>query len=433
MIIWRISIKNLFHKPLYTILSIISLTISIGLLICIEQIDNSIKQQFNNNLGHADIVIGAKGSPLQLVLASVLHIDNPTGNISYAEAKKIAKNRLIKTAIPLSYGDNYKGYRIVGTTNAFSKFYKTKIAKGIDFKNPMEVVLGYKVAKQTGLKIGDKFLSSHGLNSDIEDTHNTPLIVVGIYEESHQVIDRLIITPLETVWDVHNHSNHTEHTEHAEHAEHKETTKTNDHLHQDIDEDHHTETHQHAHTNEENKEITSMLIKFRNAMGLITIPRQINENTTMQAAIPKYEIERLFNFTGIGVKAISWVAYIILFISSLMIFINLYKMVKERAFDLAMLRTFGASNFQLIKIVALEGFITSIISIVFGVLLSQIGLLLVLQLVDSQYQQTLRFNLEFINVFQIAFWVFILVIIAICFAVIPILKMNLSKILSNEN
>lgn len=93
---FKISLRNLLHKPLYAFLAVFSLAISIGLLIGIQQLDASVKNQFENGLGSIDMVVGAKGSPLQLVLSSVLHIDNPTGNIDYAEAKRIEKNPLVK-------------------------------------------------------------------------------------------------------------------------------------------------------------------------------------------------------------------------------------------------------------------------------------------------------------------------------------------------
>jgi len=422
MTIWKISIKNLFHKPLYTVLSILSLTISIGLLISIKQLDSSIQKQFETNLGDIDLVVGAKGSPLQLVLASILHIDNPTGNISYTEAKKIEKNPLVKIAVPISYGDNYKGYRIVGTTDAFSQFYTAKIVLGKEFQQPMEAVLGHDVAQKTQLKIGDTFLSSHGLTDGLSHEHPETFVVVGIYEQTHKVIDRLITTPLESIWDVHNHEDHN-HDDNNHHSE--------DHEHHD-EESHQQENHHHNKLNENNKQVTSLLVKFRNAMGLLTVPRQINEKSSMQAAIPKYEIERLFNFTGLGVKAISWIAYIILFISSIIIFINLYKMVKERAFDLALLRTYGASNFQLIKIVAIEGFITSCISMLLGYIVAQLGLLYVFKILGKQYQQTIPSEIEFSNVFPILLWVMAMIVLAILLAIIPILKMNVSKILSYE-
>ena len=109
MNIWSITLQNIKIKPLYTFLSVLVLSLSIALLLGIQQLKRSFKNQIENNLGNIDVVVGAKGSPLQLVLASVLHLDNPTGNISYKEALKISKNPLIKSAVPISYGDNYKG------------------------------------------------------------------------------------------------------------------------------------------------------------------------------------------------------------------------------------------------------------------------------------------------------------------------------------
>ncbi|WP_418512977.1 ABC transporter permease [Corallibacter sp.] len=401
MNIWKISIKNLFHKPLYTFLSILSLAISIGLLLGIKQLDASVKQQFDNSLGNIDLVIGAKGSPLQLVLASIMHIDNPTGNVSYKEAKKIGKNPLIKTAVPISYGDNYKGYRIVGTTELFANFYEAELEEGKPIKKPMEVILGHTVAQQLGLKIGDTFLSSHGFKDNTMDVHTEPLTVVGIYKPTQKVIDRLIVTNLESIWDAHDHEAHE-----AGEA--------------------------HEHHDDENKEVTSLLISFKSPMGLLTIPRQINEKTDFQAALPKYEIQRLFQFTGIGVKIVSWIAYIILVISCVTIFISLFKMVKERAFDLALLRTYGASNFQLIKIVAYEGFTIGFLATILGILISQSGLIIVYNMIEDQYKQNIVQSISYTDILETSLWVFIMIIVAISLSILPIIKMNISKILSNE-
>lgn len=319
MNVWKISIRNFRHKPLYTFLSILILSVSIALLLGIQQLDASFREQLENNLGNIDMVIGAKGSPLQLVLASVLHIDNPTGNIDYDEAKKIAENPLVEKAVPISYGDNYKGYRIVGTTKDFASLYNAKLKEGRYSEKPMEVVLGASVVERLDLHIGDTFLSSHGLAEKGGHEHAEPLTVVGIYNPTQKVLDRLIVTGLETIWDVHHHE-----------VEHEEA------------EEHH-------------KEVTSLLVSFRKPVGLLTLPRRINEETNMQAALPKYELERLYQFTGVGVKTITGIAYTILVISCLTIFISLYKMVRERAFDLALLRTYGGSTSQLIKMVVYEG------------------------------------------------------------------------------
>ena len=402
MNIWSISIQNIKSKPLYTFLSVFIASLSIALLLGTQQLKRSFENQIENNLGKIDVVVGAKGSPLQLVLASVLHLDNPTGNISYKEALKISKNPLIKSAVPISYGDNYKGYRIVGTTHEYPTLYSAELQKGHRVENAMEVILGNSVAQKLNLKIGDTLLSAHGLLENSIEEHDAVLTVVGILKPTQKVIDRLILTNLQSVWDVHNHERKENHEGHDYH---------------DI---------------QDEKEITSLLIRFKSPRGLLTFPRRINERTNMQAALPKYELHKLYEYTSVGFKTISLIAYLILVISCITLFISLYKMVKERAFDLAILRTYGASNFQLIKMVFYEGFIVVFSSFLLGFLLLKIGLRFVLYFMKSNNQQNILTALSFQDVLQIAMLILIMVIISVSFAIYPIIKMDVSKILSNE-
>ncbi|WP_067147884.1 ABC transporter permease [Pseudotamlana agarivorans] len=434
MNLWKLSFKNMQSKALFTLLSVLAFALSIALLLGVQQIEHGLKQHTENSLGQIDLVVGAKGSPLQLVLSAVLHMDNPTGNISYTEALRMAKNPMIKTAVPISYGDNYKGYKIVGTQQEFTAFYKAKIHNGIWPKNPMEVVLGATVAKRLKLRIGDSFLSSHGLIDNAIDVHNTPLIVVGTLAPTNKVIDRLILTNLESVWEVHDHESGHHHEVEENHE--KEEDKSREHDHEDEekgDHDHNEAVHEKHHDQHQNhKEITALLINFRNPVALLNLPRSINKNTNMQAALPNYEIERLQQFTGLGLKTLSWIAYGILTISSLIIFINLYKMVKERAFDLALLRTYGAQPLELIKIVSYEAFFVGIIASIFGLALSQIGLYVMVEMLSTNYQQALQTPLPINNYLQTLLLVFLAIIVAIMLAIYPIIKMNISNILSRS-
>ncbi len=398
MNLWSLSLQNIKSKPLYTFLSVLILSLSIALLLGIQQLKRSFKNQLENNLGNIDLVVGAKGSPLQLVLASVLHLDNPTGNILYKEALKLSKNPMIKSAVPISYGDNYKGFRIVGTTNTFTALYNAELEKGHNVEKSMQVVLGNAVALKLNIKIGDTLLSSHGLIENNIEIHQESFTVVGVLKPTQKVIDRLILTNLESVWEVHHH----------EEEEH-------DHL------EHHHE-----------KEITSLLINFKNPRGLLTFPRRINKQTNMQAALPKYELHKLYEYTSIGFQTISLIAYLILVISCITIFISLYKMVKERAFDLAILRTYGASNFQLIKMIFYEGFIVVFSSFLLGFLLLKIVLYSVFYFMESIDHQNILKALSLNDVLETGFLILTMVIVSVSLAIYPIIKMNISIILSNE-
>ncbi|UMB60769.1 ABC transporter permease [Lutibacter sp. A80] len=447
MRVWNISLQNIKAKPLYTFLSILILTLSIALLLGIKQLETSFKYQMEANVRDIDLVVGAKGSPLQLVLASVLHIDNPTGNIIYNDAKKIAKSPFVKTAVPISYGDNYKGYRIVGTTDEFMTLYNAELEEGRKVKKSMEVVLGSNVAKQLGLKVGSVFLSSHGLVENEIHVHTDELTVVGILKPTQKVIDRLIVTNLKSVWDVHHHEdgheheeNHVEHHEDEhEHNENLEGHQNDSHEHEENHVEHHEDSHEHGESHiehqenyEEGKEITSLLITFRSPTAFLTFPRSINENTNMQAALPKVELDKLYAYTGVGFKTISGIAYIILVISCIIIFISLYKMVKERAFDLALLRTYGASNVQLIKMVTYEGVLIGLFALFLGFLMSKVAVYFMFRILEDDIKYNLLQVLSFHDFLQIVMLVLIMILVSVMLAIYPIIKMNISTILSNE-
>ena len=398
MSILKLSYKNIITKPLQTFLTVLILSLSIGLLLGVKQLNKVFESQLNQSLNGVDMVVGAKGSPLQLVLSAVLHIDNPTGNISYKEAQKLADNRYIKEAIPVSIGDNYKGYKIVGTNESFIKLHKTSLESGSLFKKSFEVVLGNAVAKNLNLKVGDTFNSSHGmLENAIESHDNHPLKVVGILEPTQNVIDRLIVTSLESIWHLH---------------EHEESSEAHNH---------------------EDDEVTAMLIQFSNKMGLLRLPRMINKDTKFQAALPKYELDKLFQFTAIGTKAITWIAFAILFVSGISMFVSLYRMVKEKAKELALIRTYGASRNKLIQLVFAEGFIIGLFSFIFGVLIATLSLQAIIALVKETYKQQI-YLLEYSqDILEMLLFIFGIIIVATLMAIRPIFKMDISKIISNEN
>ena len=398
MNIVKLSYKNIATKPLQTFLTVLILSLSIGLLLGVKQLNKVFESQLQQSLNGVDMVVGAKGSPLQLVLSAVLHIDNPTGNISFTEAKKIAEGRYIEEAIPISIGDNYKGYKLVGTTSGFIDLHKTSLENGKIFEKPFEVILGNAVAKNLNLKVGDTFNSAHGMIENALESHDeNPLKVVGILKPTQNVIDRLIVTNLESIWHMHEHENSSE-------------------------------VHNH-----EDDEITALLVKFSNKMGLLRLPRMINKDTQFQAALPKYELDKLFQFTAIATKSITWIAFAILFVSGISMFVSLYRMVKERAKELALVRTYGASRNTLIKLVFSQGFIIGMFSYIIGVLFAFFGIQAVFTSVKNTYKQQI-YLLEFPqDILELLLFIFGIIIIATLMAIRPIFKMDISKILSNEN
>ena len=168
-------------------------------------------------------------------------------------------------------------------------------------------------------------------------------------------------------------------------------------------------------------------------MGLLRLPRMINNDTKFQAALPKYELDKLFQFTAIGTKAITWIAFAILFVSGISMFVSLYRMVKEKAKELALIRTYGASRNKLIQLVFAEGFIIGFFSFIFGVLIATLSLQAIIALVKETYKQQI-YLLEYSqDILEMLLFIFGIIIVATLMAIRPIFKMDISKIISNEN
>jgi len=355
----KLSWKNQVNKPLSMMLSLILFALGVGLISILLMLNKQVQEKFTKNLAGIDLVVGAKGSPLQMILCNMYHIDAPTGNIAIKSARPFMNPRhpLIKLAVPLSLGDSYKAYRIVGTTYEYvDSIFGGQLAEGKLWEADFEVTIGATVASRLNLNLGDRFHSSHGLVDDDINVHDhgDGFKVVGILKAHGSVLDQLILTSPESIWAVHDHGpeapaptaeKSTETTEAHDHSDHDHDHDHEGHSHEEHDhEGHNHEGHDHEGHNHEghdhskkttpkiplteqvDKDITSLLVRYRNKSNwrALNLPRNINENTDMQSAIPAIEINRLYSMMGVGMDALEWLARIIVFVSGLSIFISLF-------------------------------------------------------------------------------------------------------------
>ena len=346
-----------------TTLSIALLSLSTGIISLLLLLQNQLEQKFENDLRDIDLVVGAKGSPLQLVLSAVYHVDAPTGNIPEAEVNKIRQMRSVKQVIPLAYGDSYQRFRILGTDTSYIGKYSATLRDGQLFQKNLEAVVGATVANSTGLSVGQTFVSTHGEAEEGEKHAQAGYRVVGVLNESNSVLDNLILTNVASVWSV-----HEEHHE-GEEGEHH---------------DHETDTMPH--------EITAALIKARSTMAVMTLPRLLNETTNLQATIPALEINRLMRMLGIGVATLQALAIGIMFISGFSVFIALYNRLRERRYELALLRSLGCSRLRLFGMLIAEGLLLALAGFAGGILLSRLGIWLLNSSAAQDFHLVFRYN-----------------------------------------
>ena len=381
------------------------MTFGITIISLLLLLNKQLDDQFRRNIKGIDMVLGAKGSPLQLILSSIYQIDSPTGNIPLEEAEKLTRNPMIKTAIPLSMGDNYRSFRIVGTNKKYLDHFGATVAQGRLFQQDLDVVVGPRVAQVAGLKLGDTFSGSHGLDAEGEVHADTKYKVVGILNQTNTVTDQLILTPVSSVWAIHEHHDDEHHEGEAHEAE---------------------EEHEEA-----PREITSMLIKFRNPLGMM-LARGINSNSKLQAALPNIEINRLFSLLGVGVETLRGLAIVIMLISGISVFVSLYNSLKERRYEMALMLSMGATRMQLFGMLLLEGLVLALLGFVLGVVLSRVGLWLFSSSVSSEY----HYNLAAFGILPEEWLLLgVAILIGLLAAALPALgvyRMNISRTLAED-
>lgn len=380
MNILRLSWKNILNKPLNLILNLVLFSLGVGLISLLLLVNVQLEEKFEKNFAGIDLVIGAKGSPLQLILSSLYHLDAPTGNMPVAEAKAFLnpKHPIFKAAIPLSLGDSHKGYRIVGTNVGFINLYQAEFEAGKVFKETMEVVVGATVAKNLGMKPGDTFKSSHGLIEDENLVHEdaAPFKVVGILKKTGSVIDQLLITKTQSIWAVHEEHEH----EGEENEEHDHEGEEHAHDSAAAEEDRPLAYY-------EDQQITSLLVQFRGRnIQALNMARNINENTNFQAATPAIEINRLYTLLGVGEEALKALAMLIIFVSGLSIFISLFSSLRERKYELAVMRTLGAKPGFLFQLIIFEGVILAVLGFIFGIALSHGSMIFLADFLEKSYR-----------------------------------------------
>jgi putative ABC transport system permease protein len=338
-----LALKSLRHKPLATALNLLLMAVGIAMMTSVLSASQQLQDSASRDAQGIDLVVGAKGSPLQLILSSIYHIDVPTGNIPLATQAQLEKNRMVKKVIPLALGDSYEGFRIVGTDTDYIDHYGGTISQGKLFNAPMEAVFGAQAAARTGAAVGASFVGSHGLARGGEEHKDSPYTIVGILKPTGTVLDRLVLTPVGSVWKVHEVVNGID----VNDKEEKEAMDSE-------------------------RELTALLVQYASPLATVTMPRYINSQEGLQAAQPAFEAAKLFRMLGVGVDVLRGIAAIVLLSAGLSMFVALYNALEERKTDLAILRTLGASPAKLFLLLLLEGLLLALSGALLGWLLGHV-------------------------------------------------------------
>ena len=396
-------------RPLTTVLNVVLLALGVAVITILVLVTNQFEEKFNSNSKGIDLVVGAKGSPLQLILCSVFHIDFPTGNIKLSEAEKIAKHRLVKKAIPMALGDSYSGFRIVGTIKAYPELYHADLAEGEWWSKTLDVTVGSTAAEHLKLKLGSTFVSSHGLTADGHEHEAHHYVVTGILKRSNTVLDNLILTNVESIWLAHDLMDSA-----SQVPAHPSSLVPG---------------HE---AGDSTRDITTLLIQYRNPLAVIQLPRYINSRSNLQAAAPAFEIARLFSILGIGADVLRGFAMVLILISGLSIFIVLYNSMKERRYDLAIMRSMGASRAKLFNAVILEGTVLTLLGSLSGLALGHGAMLAFTSLVKESASSGLQAGIFYPEEAWLLFGSIVLGILCSLLPAIQAYRTDIHKVLAES-
>lgn len=311
--------RLLAGRPLQNLLAVIvmaaSVALSVGMLLMSAGLHDSLVQAGKN----FPMVMGAKGSPNQLVLNTVFLKDQPIGNFSYTKVLELRNNTNVEQAVPLGFGDNYKGFRIVGTEKEIFTFHGIEkdrknwlqLSEGKFFQQPFEAVIGAETAAKTGLKVGDVFASVHGVASSANSRkHEEQYKVVGILKPVQGPYDSAIFVSMESIWHQHNHVSL-------------------------------------RHAGNEQREVTSVLIRPAGYAQSLQLAAQYNKDRDVQVIFPSKTIIELFSVIGNIEKVLQVFTAAVLLLSLLIIGSSLYWFVVGSVYEQGIMRSLGATAQQI--------------------------------------------------------------------------------------
>ncbi|MDF2876834.1 MAG: acidobacterial duplicated orphan permease [Sporomusa sp.] len=350
LIAWR----NLCQKPLHSLLSIAVVGTAMAMTLIVMLLASSIQQGLIQATEPFDLIIGAKGSPNQLVLNTVFLQDVPIGNIDYSLVKELSANSLVESAIPFGFGDNYHGYRMVGTEQAIFE-HRSKpdllpwiqLDRGNPFRAEYEAVIGAKVAKDTGLKLGDSFTSSHGVTGG--EAHTNKFTVVGIMKPLLGPYDQAILVPLTSIWNIHHHES-SDVPDHTGSLQHVEDNNELDHNHAE-------------------KGTTAILVKPKGYAEAMRLYQQLQKDPHVQIVFPAQVVVRLLSTLSDSEQILKIISFTVFAMTLLLVSFALYWSALIRNRDRAILRAIGGSWQDLAGIVFLEGLLLVWSGVLSGVLL----------------------------------------------------------------
>mgnify|MGYP000075887266 CR=1 FL=1 len=350
----KLTFKSILNRRFTSYLTLFSICISVLLLLGVDTVRKEAKNSFTNTISGTDLLVGARSGSVQLLLYSVFRIGNATNNIGWDSYKKISSHRSVDWAIPISLGDSHKGFRVMGTTQAYFEYYRFANDQGLGFEKGKafsavyDTVIGAEVAEQLGYQIGDELTLAHGVyDTDFARHDDKPFVLTGILERTGTPVDRTIHVSLQGV--------------EALHIDWKTGTRAREKVN----------AQQALELELQPTQITAFMLGLKSKMEIFRVQRAINnyKKEPMLAVLPGLALGELWQLIGVAEKALLIIAAFVLLNSFVGLLTVILTSLNERRREIAILRSLGCRPSQIFILLTAESLIFAIVGCFVGVLL----------------------------------------------------------------
>ncbi len=346
----KVAVSSLLSRKGSAVMTLMAISVAIFVLLGIEQIRQQARESFASTVSGVDLIVGAKTGSLNLLLYSVFRIGSPTDNISWQAYREIADADDVAWTIPISLGDSHKGYRVVGTTEAFFKYFsfgkerRLAFYKGEAFEGTFDAVLGSEVATALGYSMGTEIILAHGLASASFTKHdNQPFVVVGILAPTGTPVDHTIHVRLEGIEAIHAGGSKVPIGAFA--PANRSVTNFS-----------------------EPESITAFMLGLKSRMSTFNVQRQINEfaGEPLMAILPGIALSELWQMMSMFENVLRLISALVLLAAVLGMGAVLLASIRERRQEIHLLRMMGASPFYLFCLVEMEALILCLLGMLLG-------------------------------------------------------------------
>jgi putative ABC transport system permease protein len=372
-VLLSLAYRSLKNRKLTSVLTLLSLALSVSLWVGIEHIRVGARESFSNTISQTDLIVGARGGSLQLLLYTVFHMGSPTANVSYESYEKIKNQPAVLWTIPISLGDSHRGYRVVGTNEDFYRQYRYRQDRRIEFEqgrapaDVFDVALGSEVAQRLGYRLGQGIVVTHGITSSqgILDHDDKPFTVVGILRPTRTPVDRSVYITLEGIEAMHIDWKQGAPPLKGQGVPAERIKKEEIKIEQ----------------------ITAFFLRSKARVQTLALQRQINTfpEEPLMAVIPGVALSELWNGISYGEQVLKVVALFVVIVGLVGMLMALYTSLNERRREIAILRAVGVGPLKIMFLLVVESGLLTLVGSLLGIGLVYILIVLLQPLVEQQF------------------------------------------------